>query len=90
MVASAEINGGHQSDTKSDSLSLGGHKDDLLVHLDVGLVSKQTGDHQLGSVADGVDGRVLDHKPLVAGEEGLERSDHPSEVRLCCRQSLAR
>lgn len=83
VVARREVHGRHERNTERNGLSLGGHEDNLLVDLDVGLVPEQTGDHELGSVADGVDGRVLDDQPLVAGKERLERSDDSSEVRLC-------
>lgn len=86
MVARRELNGSHLSNTDRDGLSLGSHDDDLLVQLDVGLVAEETGDHELGTVADGVDSRVLDDDALVAGEEGFERSDDAAEVRLCGRE----
>jgi hypothetical protein len=82
VVAGAEVDGTHEGDTESDGLSLGGHDDDLLVDFDVGLVSEKTRDHELGSVADGVDGRVLNNESLVAGEEGLEGSDDSTKVGL--------
>lgn len=83
VIAGAQVDGAHESDTESNSLSLSRHDDDLLVDLNVGLVSKETRDHELCAVADGVDGRVLDDEPLVTSEERLERSDDASEVGLC-------
>ncbi len=50
--------------------------------VDAGVVAQQTGKHQLGAVADGVDGRVLDHEALVGAEQGLERHDDLAQVRL--------
>jgi hypothetical protein len=45
-------------------------------------VAEETRNHQLGTVADGVDSAVLDDNTLVAGEQGLERADNLAEVRL--------
>ena len=45
-------------------------------------VAKETGDHELGSVADGVDGTVLDNDTLVASKEDLERSNDSTKVRF--------
>lgn len=50
--------------------------------LNAGVVPQQAGQHQLGAVADGVDGRVLDNKALVGAEERLERLDDLAQVRL--------
>lgn len=44
-----------------------------------------TGKHELGTVAHGVDGAVLDHETLVRAEQRLERADDPAEVRLVHR-----
>lgn len=45
-------------------------------------VSKETRNHQLGTVAHSVDGRILDDNTLVASEKSLERADDSSEVAL--------
>jgi hypothetical protein len=45
-------------------------------------VSQQTRDHKLGTIADSVDGRVLDDDTLVGGEQRLERADDLAEVAL--------
>lgn len=45
-------------------------------------ISQETGKHQLGTVADSVDGAVLDNKTLVRRQEGLEGRDDLAEVRL--------
>lgn len=82
VVAGGEFDGGHLSDTDGDGLTLGGHKDDLLVALNAGLVAEKTGDHQLSTVADGVDSAVLNDDTLVAGEQRLKRADDLAEVRL--------
>jgi len=90
VIARREVDGGHERDTESDGLSLGGHDNDLLVDLDVGFVSQESGNHELGSVADGVDGGILDHESLVSGEEGLERSNDSSEVGLWRKEKAKR
>jgi hypothetical protein len=45
-------------------------------------VSQETGKHELGTVADSVDGAVLDDQTLVRGQESLKRRDDLAEVRL--------
>mmetsp|Transcript_1879 Transcript_1879/g.5867 ORF Transcript_1879/g.5867 Transcript_1879/m.5867 type:complete len:315 (+) Transcript_1879:860-1804(+) len=81
------VTGGHHSvvhlrNGNGDGLALGGDEHDLLVHFDAGLVAKQTGNHELGTKADCVDGAVLDYDALVTGEKGLERADHTTQVGL--------
>jgi hypothetical protein len=84
--------GGHEDDLLVE-LDVGfcqRHKSDVSVsfHEDTNTAtprlteSEQTGKHELGSVTDGVDGRVLDDESLVAGQQGLEGSDDSSKVRL--------
>ena len=69
-------------DGDSDSLALGGDENDLLVDIDAGFVAEKTWNHELGTVAHCVDGAVLDHNALVRCEEGFERLNDGSEVRL--------
>jgi hypothetical protein len=45
-------------------------------------VSQETGKHELGTVADSVNGAVLDDQTLVRGQESLKRRDDLAEVRL--------
>lgn len=45
-------------------------------------VSQQTRNHQLGTVADSVDSRVLDNNALVGSEKGLQWADDGSQVAL--------
>ena len=54
---------------KGDSLTLGGHEDNLLVDLNALLEAEKTRKHELSTVADGVDSAVLDDDALVGGEE---------------------
>ena len=58
------------------------HEDDFFMQGNVGFVAKQTGYHELSTIADGVDGAVLDHDTFVANKQSLQRSDNSSEVRL--------
>ena len=83
VIAGGKLRDAHLGDTDGNGLSLGGHEDDLLVDGDVGVVAQKTGDHELGAVADGVDGAILDDNPLKAGQEHLERFDDASEIGLC-------
>ena len=82
MVAGRHLGGGHLGNGQGDRLTLGGDQDHLLVQLDGGLVAEETRNHELGTIADSVDGAVLDDDALVAGEEELEGLDHPPEVGL--------
>lgn len=70
------------SDTQSNCLALGGHKHNLFVDLDPGLIAQQPRNHKLGTVADGVDGAILDHDAFVGRKKGLERADDAAEVGL--------
>lgn len=45
-------------------------------------IAEETGKHELGTVADGVDGAVLDDKTLVGGQESLEGRNDLAEIRL--------
>lgn len=82
VVARCHLDGGHLCVGKGDSLTLGGHEDNLLVDLNALLETEETGQHKLGTVADGVDRAVLDDNALVAGEKALEGRDDVTEVRL--------
>lgn len=46
-------------------------------------VSQETRNHELRSVADGVDGGILNDDSLVSGEQRFERSNDSSEVGFC-------
>lgn len=45
-------------------------------------VAEKTRNHELGTVANGVNSAVLNDNTLVAGEQGLQRADDLAEVRL--------
>lgn len=68
--------------SERDSLTLGGHEDDLLVDLNALLESQETGKHELSTVADGVDRAVLDHDTLVAHQQTLQRRDDLAQISL--------
>ena len=82
VVASSDGRSCHLGNGESDSFALGGDENDLLANLDVGLVAKHSGQHELSSVAHSVDRSVLHDDALVAGEEDLEGHDHAPEVRV--------
>jgi hypothetical protein len=44
--------------------------------------SQQPGKHELGTVTDSVDGRILDDETLVARQQGFEGSDDSTQVGL--------
>jgi hypothetical protein len=52
------------------------------VNLNALLEAEETGKHELGTVADGVDGAVLDDDTLVAGQKRLEGRDDGTQIRL--------
>lgn len=56
VVAGTDLGRSHLSDGDGYSLALGGHDDDLLADIDATVVAQDTRDHELSSVADGVDG----------------------------------
>ena len=81
------VDGGHDGrvhlgHSYRDGLPLRGHEDDFLVDVDPVAVPQEAGDHQLGPVADGVDGAVLQHDALVPYQKDLQRHDHPAQVAL--------
>lgn len=82
VVASRDGRGGHRSDGDRDGFSLGGDEDDLAADFDAGLVTEDSREHKLGSVADGVDRGVLDDNPGVLDEEDLKGHDDSAEIGL--------
>mmetsp|Transcript_16843 Transcript_16843/g.39923 ORF Transcript_16843/g.39923 Transcript_16843/m.39923 type:complete len:219 (-) Transcript_16843:483-1139(-) len=82
MITSGHHGCGHLSNGDSDGLTLGRHQNDLVVDVDVVRESKQTGNHELGAVADGVHRGILDDHSLVVRKEGFEGHDDPAEVGL--------
>jgi hypothetical protein len=52
------------------------------VDLNALLEAEETGKHELGTVADGVDRAVLNNDTLVAGQKRLEGRDDGTQVRL--------
>jgi hypothetical protein len=82
VIARRHLDGRHLRISERDGLALGGHQNNLLMDVDALLETEKTGNHELGTVADGVDGAVLDNYTLVAGQETLERRDDVTEVGL--------
>ena len=80
MIARCNRRCGHLCDSKSDSFTLGRDENDLLADLDVGLVAEDTGEHELGTVANSVDGGVFDHNTLVADKQGFEWHNNASQI----------
>lgn len=72
----------HLRNRKSNGLTLGGDENDLLVGGNVLLEPQETGNHELGAVADGIDGRVLDDNALVRRQKGLEGLNDAAQGRL--------
>mmetsp|Transcript_10076 Transcript_10076/g.28250 ORF Transcript_10076/g.28250 Transcript_10076/m.28250 type:complete len:213 (-) Transcript_10076:533-1171(-) len=82
MITSGHHGCGHLSNANSYGLTLGRHQNDLVVDFDTVRESKQTGNHKLGTVADGVHRGILDDHSLVVRQEDLEGHDDPTEVGL--------
>ena len=62
---------------------------DLVIDFNAILKAEQSRDHELGTVAYGIDGWVLEHQALVVGQNCLQWHDHPPQVFLitqivCC------
>ena len=82
VVAGGDGARSHDSDGQGNSLTLRGDEDDLLLNLDVGLVTQDARKHELRAIADGVDGGVFDDDTRVASEEDLEGHDDTTQVVL--------
>lgn len=82
VVAGRHLNSRHLRIGERNSLTLGGHENNLLVDLDALFKSQQARQHQLCAVADGVDRAVLNNDTLVAHQEALEGRDDLAQVRL--------
>lgn len=50
--------------------------------LDAMIETEEAGNHELSTVADGADGRVLDDNALIGAEESLERLDDATESHV--------
>ena len=82
VLVGGHLAGAHLGVGDGDGLTLGGHEDDHIVALDAGVIHGEAGNHQLGAVADRVDGGVLDDDALVVGEEVLAGDDEAAEGGL--------
>lgn len=76
VVAGRHLDSAHLRNTNSNSLTLGGDENNLLVHINVLGVSQQTGQRELGTVADGVDSGILNNETLVSAQESLQGMDN--------------
>ncbi|EOA24056.1 hypothetical protein CARUB_v10017275mg [Capsella rubella] len=72
----------HLSNSNSNSLSLGGHKNNFSTHINVILESQQPRNHQLSTITDSIHSGILDNESLVTRQYHLKRHNHPPEIRL--------
>jgi len=82
MIASSDGGGGHLGNSKGNSLTLGGNDNDFLSNFNIGFESKNTWEHELCTVTDGINRGVLDHNSWIRGKKDLERHDHSSKIVL--------
>lgn len=77
--------GGHEHDFLTDfNASLCEHVSKNSTHIGIGIPteSKQARDHQLSTIADGINGAVLDDNALVGGQQALQRTNDLAKIRL--------
>ena len=89
MVAGGHHGGGHLSNTHGDRLSLGGHQHHLVANLDVVREAQKTGEHQLGSITDGVHSGVLHHNALVLQQKDFQWTHHTAEIGVALSVLIA-
>lgn len=82
MIASGHLDSRHLRIGERNGLTLGGHEDNLLVDLDTLLESQQTRQHELSTIADGVNRAVLNNDTLIAHQEAFKRRDDLAQVSL--------
>mmetsp|Transcript_3481 Transcript_3481/g.8390 ORF Transcript_3481/g.8390 Transcript_3481/m.8390 type:complete len:405 (+) Transcript_3481:155-1369(+) len=82
VIARRHHRRGHLGDPQRDRLPLCRDHHDLPPHLDSVLKAEEARNHELGAVANGVDGAVLHHDPLVRDQEPLQGEDRAPEVAL--------
>lgn len=94
VIAGSDIGGSHLGNSQSNSFTLGGDQNDFLadlriilelsedkiVYFNVRFESKDTRNHKLGTVADGINTTVLDDNSGISGQEGFHGEDGLSEV----------
>jgi hypothetical protein len=76
------LNGTHLRNGDSNCLTLGSDKNNLLMGINLILITQQSRQHQLCSVTYGIDRRILHHHPLISGKQCLKRLDDLSQERL--------
>ena len=67
MVAAGDFGCGQLRDGNCNGFSLGGDEDNFTTQLDVVLESKNTRNHQFGTITDGINATVLNHDSWEAG-----------------------
>eukprot|EP00128_Syssomonas_multiformis_P013854 Colp12_sorted_trinity150504_noHs@23833 len=82
VVDGGHHRGGHLGNAHRHGLALGGDHHDLVAGLDAVSEAQQTGDHELGAVADRVDRAVLDHHALEGSEQHLKGHHDAAQVAL--------
>mmetsp|Transcript_59041 Transcript_59041/g.129327 ORF Transcript_59041/g.129327 Transcript_59041/m.129327 type:complete len:285 (+) Transcript_59041:438-1292(+) len=82
MVHSGNHLGGHLRDTHCNRLALGGHHHHGRPNLDILLEPKDTWNHQLCSVSDCVDSRILHNDTRQITENELQRHDDTPQIGL--------
>ena len=82
MITSGHSARSHLGNSKSDSLTLSGDKDNLGSHFDVGFVTKDARQHKLCTVANGIDRSVFHDNSWISGKQNLKRHDDSSQVVL--------
>ena len=63
-----------------DGFTLGGHQDNFIANLNTIRESQQTGNHQLGTIANSIHSRVLHHNLLMLQQQDFQRTDHTTQV----------
>ena len=82
VVASRHHCSRHLCNANSNGLALGCHQDHLIIALDARLKAEESRDHELGTVADGIDSAVLHDEALEVRQENLEGHDDAAQVGL--------
>lgn len=66
-------------------LTLGGHEDNFFIDRDVCFIAEQSGNHQLGTIADRVDSAVFYDDTLITNEQGFQRANDTSQIGFCTK-----
>ena len=97
VVTTSDIGSGHLSNSQGDSFTLGGDQNDLLSNLwngldalsqikyyyfDVRFELQDTGNHELSTVADGINATVLNDNTRVRGQKDFHGHNDLSQGRF--------